>query len=117
MKYPQDPRFKRYLLLAYGVFWGGEFLIILITFLAKHVFKTDLDSKELYFMGPVWLIMFSGAVLLLIGNCYLNLTSNKILNRILGLLSFIIQAGANFTLWLFIWVFFLIYVLDIHIFR
>ena len=101
------------MLKAYGVFWGGEFLIMLITFLAKQVFKSDLNSMELYFMGPVWLIIFSGAVLLLIGNCYLNLTSNKILNRILGLLSFIIQAGANFALFAFIWIFYLIYALKI----
>lgn len=113
MKHPQDPRFKRYLKMAYGVFWGGQFLFMLITYLATQIFNDNLDSMALYFMGPPLLIIFSGAVLLLIGNCYLNLTSNIILNRILGLLSFIIQAGANFALFAFIWFLFLVYALKI----
>lgn len=112
---PQDPRFKRYLLLAYGLFWGGEFLVMLLAYLAQQVLKFDPHGMDLLIMGPVWLIMFAGAILLFVGNFYLNMTRNKITNLILGLISSIIQAGVNFVLWLVIWFVFLTEVLDINI--
>ncbi|QDT40524.1 hypothetical protein Pan241w_05810 [Gimesia alba] len=111
----QDPRCKRYLLLAYSVFWGGEFLVMLLAYLAKQVLKIEPHGMDLLIMGPVWLIMFAGAALLLVGNFYLNIFENKITNLILGLISSIIQAGANFILWLVIWFIFLTEVLDINI--
>lgn len=70
---------------------------------------------DLLIIGPVWVIMFAGAVLLLIGNFYLNLTANRIVNLVLGMVSAIVQAGANFAVWLVIWFIFLTEVLCINI--
>ena len=111
----QDSRCKRYLLMAYSLFWGGEFLVMLLAYLAKQVLKFEPHGMDFLIMGPVWLIMFAGAALLLVGNFYLNIFENKITNLIMGLISSIIQAGANFALFAFIWICFLTEVLDINI--
>ncbi|QDV15948.1 hypothetical protein Pan153_05670 [Gimesia panareensis] len=115
MSQSQASHFKRYHLLAYVLFWGGEFLVMLLAWLAQSVFKIDLHEMELLMMGPVWIIMFAGAVLLLIGNVHLNLFENKITNLIMGLVSAILQAGVNFVIWLVIWLIFLTEVLGINL--
>lgn len=115
MKQPQDPRFKRFHLLAYSLFWGGEFLIMLLAYLAKQVLNINPHGMDLLMIGPVWVLMFVGAVLLLIGYFHLNLIGNRITDLILGQISAIIQAGVNFGVWLIIWFLFLTEVLDINI--
>ena len=115
MQQPQASRFKRFHLLAYIIFWGGEFLIMLLAWLAKQVLNINPHGMDLPMMGPVWVIMFVGAVLLLIGNVHLNLFENKITNLIMGLVSAILQAGVNFVIWLVIWFLFLTEVLGINI--
>lgn len=115
MSQPQASHFKRFHLLAYSVFWGGEFLVMLLASLAKQVLNINPHGMDLLMMGPVWIIMFAGAVLLLIGNVHLNLFENKITNLIMGLVSAILQAGVNFVVWLVIWFLFLTEVLGINI--
>ncbi|QDV48676.1 hypothetical protein [Gimesia fumaroli] len=111
MQQLHDPRFKRFHLLAYSLFWGGEFLIMLLAYLAKQVLNINPHGMDLLMIGP----MFVGAVLLLIGNFHLNLIGNRITDLILGLISAIIQASVNFGVWLVIWFIFLTEVLDIII--
>lgn len=88
---------------------------MLLACLAKQVFNITPHGMDLVMIGPVWVIMFVGAVLLLIGNFHLNIFGNKITNLILGPISAIIQAGINFAVWLVIWFSFLTEVLDINI--
>lgn len=88
---------------------------MLLAWFAKLVFKIDLHDMELLMMGSVWVIMFAGAVLLLIGNVHLNIFENKITNLIMGLVSAILQSGVNFVIWLVIWFLFLTEVLGISL--
>lgn len=88
---------------------------MLLACLAKQVLNINPHGMDLVMMGPVWVIMFVGSVLLLIGNFHLSLFGNTITNLILGLISALIQAGVNFAVWLVIWFFFLTEVLNIHI--
>tara|TARA_R110002167_G_C12449571_1_gene631619 strand:- start:236 stop:574 length:339 start_codon:yes stop_codon:yes gene_type:complete len=99
MRQSEYSPFKRFHFLAYAVFWGGELLIMLLACLAKQVLKINPHGMDLVMMGPVWVIMFVGSVLLLVGNFHLNLFGNKITNLILGLISALIQAGVNFAAW------------------
>lgn len=117
MQQSQDSHFKHFHLLAYAVFWGGEFLVMLLFWLVQSVLKIDLRDMEFLLMGPVWVIMFVGAVLLLIGSVHLHLFENRITNLIMGLVSTVLQAGVNFGAWLVIWVLFLTEVLGINVFR
>ncbi|WP_339681948.1 hypothetical protein [Gimesia maris] len=75
---------------------------MLLACLAKQVFNITPHGMDLVMIGPVWVIMFVGAVLLLIGNFHLNIFGNKITNLILGPISAFIQAGINFAVWLVI---------------
>ena len=111
----QTSRFKRFHLLAYTIFWGGEFLVMLLAYLAKQLLNINPHGMDLLLMGPVWVIMFVGAVLLLIGNFHLHFIGNRITDLILVLVSATIQAGVNFGVWLVIWFLFLTEVLGINI--
>ncbi|QDT18783.1 hypothetical protein [Gimesia chilikensis] len=115
MQQPQVSPFKRFHLLAYTIFWGGEFLIMFLAYLVKQVFNITPHGMDLLMIGPAWVLMFVGAVLLLIGNFHLHLIGNRVTDLILGLVSAIIQAGANFVAWFVIWFIFLTEVLGINI--
>ncbi|MBN67689.1 MAG: hypothetical protein CME32_00230 [Gimesia sp.] len=115
MQQPQVSPFKRFHLLAYTIFWGGEFLIMFLAYLVKQVFNITPHGMDLLMIGPAWVLMFVGAVLLLIGNFHLHFIGNRVTDLILGLVSAIIQAGANFVAWFVIWFIFLTEVLGINI--
>ncbi|WP_339728888.1 hypothetical protein [uncultured Gimesia sp.] len=113
MNQAQDPRFKRYLQLAYGIFWGGVFSTMLILYLTELVFKINSDPINIAMAGSFYFFLLAGSLLLFISHCHLKLCENKVLNLILGSISFIIQAGINAALLGFIWLFFLFSVMKI----
>ncbi|WP_298862493.1 hypothetical protein [uncultured Gimesia sp.] len=113
MNHPQNPRFKRYLQLAYGLFWGGVLSTMLVIYFTDRVFKINSDPINIATMGFVYFFLFLGALLLFISHCHLKLCENKVLNLIFVSVSFIIQAGFNFAVFAFVWIFYLIYALRI----
>ena len=96
MKHPQDPRFKRYLLMAYGVCWGGILSTMFMEFLFVRIFDLSLHRHNTLPFLFILLFCFLGALLLYISTFYLQLSKNKTINLILCFLVYTIQIGINF---------------------
>lgn len=113
MHQPQDPRFKRYLQLAYGICWAGVLSSMLSIYLTDQVFKLNSEPINMVLMVSVYFFLFLGTLLLFIAHCHLKLCENKALNLILGSGSFIIHMAVNTAVLGFVWFFFLFSVLNI----
>lgn len=112
MKHPQDPRFKRYLKIAYGVFWGGFLSTLLLVFLCDLFYTTTTSNAfQTMFIG---LILFSipGILLLFTSTRYLKLSNHGTLNLILCFFILTVQVAANYFLALVTWLIFLLCILD-----